>query len=121
MWSVNIGVDRLGILYNNFLSPLEEIFSIYHLQANTYLKYLNRRIPTGYYTAKDTHSFLSLINDIKNFRINLLDTEIAYIDQYKQFLKPSNGISIPSSFSEIRIIETRGVFNLETYTGMQHK
>lgn len=123
----NLGVDILGEFYSSLPSPLDEIFPIYHLQINAHLKYLNNRISTGHYTAEESREFLDLINDIKIFQINLSETGVAFevdpiyqkcLDECKQFLKRSGGSSIPPNFSEVRIIEIRRVFNLETAIGV---
>ncbi|AJG57821.1 protein kinase domain-containing protein [Bacillus cereus] len=115
-------VHRYTICYKEIPFPLKEILSFFHFSFNRLLDSLNRRLPTGHFTADESRELINYIHAIKKIQSSLQDTEVAFdfctyykrvINECKQFLEPSGGSAIPSGFEEININEIGPMFELQ--------
>lgn len=118
------------ILYQDFytdITPfnLRQIFSTLHCAFNELFAYMNSKNDDygGHYNAHesrqllDTIDYFELLNaKLKTFDLDFsLDAEyIEVIKECKQFLKRSNGSTIPDDFIDISLIDNKPIFKLNS-------
>lgn len=132
-----IRLDEYGeedtIKYSEFYKDipnenLQKIFSLFHFHLNDLLKYLNRRLKNGHYTAYESRRLIYWIEEIDSIQTKLKISEYSFeiIPYYKEvldkcgsFLQSAGGSPIPKDFEKIDIVELNSIFILKSSTSIE--
>ncbi|MCQ5457041.1 protein kinase [Bacillus paralicheniformis] len=123
-------INRYIDFYEAFPVSLQRLLSLFHYEFNRLLRYLNSRLQNGHYNAYESRELIYLIDEVRTIQSNLKGSELDFdlTQDYKQrltecrdFLRESNGSSIPSEFEKVNIIENEPIFYIRTAVKIPRK
>ncbi|WP_419763678.1 MAG: protein kinase family protein [Arcobacter sp.] len=125
---INEEIKSMIIKYLPFYDNIENVkikylFAYFHFNFNTLFNFLNQKIYNSHYNAHESRELINSINEINNLLNELENYKYSYTmkEYYKNtlntcstFLSPSGGSQIPEDFEQIKIIESKPIFELTT-------
>jgi len=114
--------DQYMEIYEDFESPLNEVFAYFQSTFNRLFEFMNNKSQTNRnFNASESRELLILITKFEEFNYILktqgeeILTETTYlnhIESAKTFVVPSNGSEIPEGYSKLHIIKFEPIFTL---------
>ena len=121
-------IYRQSIEIGNY--DLNYIFTTFHRNINRLFESLNQSIEKSYFTAAESRDLLFWCNEIKECKSMLENSKWSFriIPSYHDylynqlgFLCQSNGSTIPSNFTKIKIVKYEPIFHLATSVKLDRK